>query len=82
MIIKITNPETIKQVIPPRIKNVTDDAYEKRVEEAGITVSGKDVEISVPYTGKYIDFMSSMATTLKGTGLQFDPSEIRGNRIP
>ena len=82
VIIKITNPETIKQVIPPRIKNETDEAYEKRVEEAGITVSGKDVEISVPYTGKYIDFMSSMATTLKGTGLQFDPSEIRGNRIP
>lgn len=86
VIITISNPETIKQITPARktINGVleTEEAYNKRVEEAGMTVSAKDIEISVPYTGKYIDLMSSMATTLKGTGLQFDPSEIRANRIP
>ena len=86
VIITISNPETIKQITPARktINGVleTEEAYNKRVEEAGMTVSAKDIEISVPYTGKYIDLMSSMATPLKGTGLQFDPSEIRANRIP
>ena len=80
--VTISNPETMKQIIPARktINGVleTEEAYEKRVEEAGMTVSGKDVEISVPYTGKYTDLMSSLATALKGTGLQFDSSEIRG----
>ena len=76
--VRISNPETIKQVIPARKANESYEAYEKRLNEAGYTLTGKDLEINVPYTGKYADFAASMATALKGTDLQFDPNEIRG----
>jgi hypothetical protein len=66
--VTITDPEVIKQI------KAMDTSGKPSMSD---TKGNEELKINVPYTGKYTDFAASLATALKGTDLQFDPSEIR-----